>query len=296
MMNQTQEDVNVKVSASATQATLIESDSISLHELQTNAPTNTNINNGRWTDEEHRHFLAAARQYGRRWKTIAATLGTRTATQVRTHALKFYAKIAKARKKQKALLDEEGLTLTPNSSLGSRDSAEFGSSSNECETNPAHATNNGHWSADEHRLFLSAVLQHGKGWKEISATLKTRSAVQVRTHAQKFYAKLVKANEVTDDDRITKTPMTGGLSSSVSVVSISASPSPSVSLNINTNMGRWSEEEHRLFLVAALEHGRNWKKIATVVESRTAVQVRTHAQKWYFRHWARQKLRAEACL
>ena len=295
-MNQTQEDanVNVKVSAPATQATLIESDSISLHELQTNAPTNTNMNNGHWTDEEHRRFLAAARQYGRRWKTIAATLETRTATQVRTHALKFYAKMAKARRKQKALLDEEGLTSTLDISLGRDSTGKDGSSSNECETNPAHATNNGRWSPDEHHLFLSAILQHGKGWKEISASLKTRSAVQVRTHAQKFYAKLVKGNEVKDDDRITEIPLAGGSSSSVSVVSIPTPPSPSVSVNMNINTGRRSEEEHRLFLVAALEHGRNWKKISTVVESRTAIQVRTHAQKWYFQHWARQKLRDEA--
>ena len=239
---------------------------------------------GRWTDEEYRRFLAATRQYGRRWKKIAASLKTRTATQVRTHALKFDEKIAKERENLETLLEEEGLSPSTFDGL----SAEFGPI-NGCQTDDA---NNGRWSAEEHRLFLRAVLQHGKGWKEISASLKTRSALQVRTHAQKFYAKLVNANQVGDGDSIRKNATVArGSSSSASVVSIPAPPS-SPSVHIDIKLGRWSEEEHCLFLVAALEHGRNWKEIARIVETHTSIQVRTHAQKWYFQHW--QKLQDEA--
>jgi SHAQKYF class myb-like DNA-binding protein len=52
--------------------------------------------------------------------------------------------------------------------------------------------NNGRWKKEEHALFLEALDQHGKNWQKISAHVKTRTAVQSRTHAQKYYQKLAK--------------------------------------------------------------------------------------------------------
>lgn len=46
--------------------------------------------------------------------------------------------------------------------------------------------------------------------------------------------------------------------------------------------GRWTEEEHALFLEGLRRFPyRAWKKIATLIETRTVVQIRTHAQKYY---------------
>lgn len=47
-------------------------------------------------------------------------------------------------------------------------------------------------------------------------------------------------------------------------------------------VGRWTDEEHNLFLEAleAFPY-RAWKKIATRIQTRTVVQIRTHAQKYY---------------
>ena len=42
--------------------------------------------------------------------------------------------------------------------------------------------------------------------------------------------------------------------------------------------GRWTEEEHELFLEALKKYGKEWKKIAGAVQTRTIVQTRTHAQ------------------
>ena len=59
----------------------------------------------------------------------------------------------------------------------------------------------------------------------------------------------------------------------------------------------WSKGEHDLFLQALHEHGRNWKKVAEVVGSRTVSQVRSHAQKYFLkleRHQARQRRRGMA--
>lgn len=45
--------------------------------------------------------------------------------------------------------------------------------------------------------------------------------------------------------------------------------------------GRWRDEEHELFLKGLNKYGRKWKKISLMVKTRTAVQIRTHAQKFF---------------
>ncbi|CAH0482518.1 unnamed protein product [Peronospora belbahrii] len=49
-----------------------------------------------------------------------------------------------------------------------------------------------------------------------------------------------------------------------------------------SNTGRWTEAEHKLFLQGLETFPyRAWKKIATLIKTRTVVQIRTHAQKYY---------------
>ena len=36
---------------------------------------------------------------------------------------------------------------------------------------------------------------YGKGWKKIAQLIKTRTVVQIRTHAQKYFLKLAKARQ-----------------------------------------------------------------------------------------------------
>ena len=46
--------------------------------------------------------------------------------------------------------------------------------------------------------------------------------------------------------------------------------------------GRWTNEEHKRFLVALKMYAQgDWAKIAEYVETRTVVQVRSHAQKYF---------------
>lgn len=47
------------------------------------------------------------------------------------------------------------------------------------------------------------------------------------------------------------------------------------------NSGRWTREEHDIFLKGLELHGKEWKKIADLIKSRTVVQIRTHAQKYF---------------
>lgn len=54
-----------------------------------------------WTQEEHQKFLHAVEMFGRKdVKAIAQYVGTRSTTQVRTHAQKFYAKVEREKRKR----------------------------------------------------------------------------------------------------------------------------------------------------------------------------------------------------
>lgn len=50
----------------------------------------------------------------------------------------------------------------------------------------------GRWNKEEHALFLEGIRLHGKEWKKIASMIDTRSVVQIRTHAQKYFQKLNK--------------------------------------------------------------------------------------------------------
>ena len=53
--------------------------------------------------------------------------------------------------------------------------------------------------------------------------------------------------------------------------------------NIISNEGRWSKEEHEKFLKGLVLYGINWKKVKTLIGTRTPVQVRSHAQKFFYK-------------
>jgi SHAQKYF class myb-like DNA-binding protein len=47
-------------------------------------------------------------------------------------------------------------------------------------------------------LFIKGLEMYGKGWKKIAGLIKTRTVVQIRTHAQKYFLKLTKARQHVD--------------------------------------------------------------------------------------------------
>lgn len=65
--------------------------------------------------------------------------------------------------------------------------------------------------------------------------------------------------------------------------SVASTPKSSSSpKSMKANTGRWTDAEHKLFLKGLETFPyRAWKKIATLIKTRTVVQIRTHAQKYY---------------
>jgi len=52
-------------------------------------------NQGRWTSLEHFKFLEALKKYGKEWQKVQQHVNTRTSTQARSHAQKFFVKLDK---------------------------------------------------------------------------------------------------------------------------------------------------------------------------------------------------------
>ncbi|KAI3693478.1 hypothetical protein L6452_33313 [Arctium lappa] len=48
------------------------------------------------------------------------------------------------------------------------------------------------WTVDEHNSFLEALKLYGRAWQRIEEHIGTKTAVQIRSHAQKFFTKLEK--------------------------------------------------------------------------------------------------------
>ena len=54
---------------------------------------NDDFKNGRWTNEEHKLFIESIIKFGNDWKKVEKYIGTRSSTQARSHAQKFFEKM-----------------------------------------------------------------------------------------------------------------------------------------------------------------------------------------------------------
>lgn len=63
--------------------------------LTSNENNGVNYNQGRWTSLEHYKFLEALKRYGKEWQKVQQHVSTRTSTQARSHAQKFFVKLDK---------------------------------------------------------------------------------------------------------------------------------------------------------------------------------------------------------
>ncbi len=70
------------------------------------------LNKGRWKKYEHDRFLSGLEQYGCNYKNIATVVKTCTATQIKTHAEKYFQTLSK-KEDEKTRLKEFRQSLPP---------------------------------------------------------------------------------------------------------------------------------------------------------------------------------------
>jgi SHAQKYF class myb-like DNA-binding protein len=56
--------------------------------------------------------------------------------------------------------------------------------------------NNGRWTDEEHLKFEEALKLYGKDWNMIQSHIGTRTSIQIRSHAQKYFSKLFKEGKL----------------------------------------------------------------------------------------------------
>ena len=58
---------------------------------------NINYSAGRWKSDEHQRFIDAIIKYGNNWRQVQKCVGTRSSTQTRSHAQKFFEKLKRSK-------------------------------------------------------------------------------------------------------------------------------------------------------------------------------------------------------
>jgi SHAQKYF class myb-like DNA-binding protein len=80
------------------------------------------------------------------------------------------------------------------SSLRQKSRKDYSGQSESFLNNLSQGLNNGRWTLEEHRKFITGVFLYGNNWKEIINIIGTRNAAQARSHCQKYFTKLAKLN------------------------------------------------------------------------------------------------------
>ena len=152
----------------------------------------------RWSPSEHALFEEGLKKYGHSWKLIAENcLIERTPEQVRTHFLKYSSDMPKGESTQSACkyISSICFYIIPiwprrgdNQSSFSHATYDVFHATHTC----SHTANpkGGHWTDEEHDLFLECWSNGIRSWKQLAEIIKTRSNEQIRTHAQKYFTKL----------------------------------------------------------------------------------------------------------
>ncbi|XP_030936573.1 transcription factor MYB1R1-like [Quercus lobata] len=163
------------------------------------------------------------------------------------------------------------------------------------------------WTEQEQRLFLTGLKELRKGnWRGISRRfVKTRSTSQVASHAQKYYLRqtaidkkktsvfdlsLNEANNVDNHNPMKKSVSMGNPSSEKVENNDSEDDAEDLADGVSQRK-RWTEEEHKIFLIGLKKLGRgDWKGISQkFVTTRSPSQVASHAQKYFLRKAAIDK-------
>lgn len=111
-----------------------------------------------------------------------------------------------------------------------------------------------------HNIRVKTDTRHNPTLGELAAQVQAKARAETRN--KKFLEESSQQNEEFDEDD-------------------DGYVDPSICQPGNELTGRWTRHEHNLFLEALKKYGKEWKKVASMVKTRTVVQTRTHAQKYF---------------
>ncbi|KAL4156578.1 hypothetical protein PRNP1_005608 [Phytophthora ramorum] len=147
----------------------------------------------------------------------------------------------------------QGYPVTPTVKM---ESLAVGASVPTSSTSTTGPSKGGRWTSEEHAAFLEGIRLYGKDWRRVAQVVMTRSAVQTRTHAQKYLLKFA-GRFPFDTDGVLKdhhptpaqTQDASMLSPTTSVASSNAAVTPASDDSMSN--GSWNSEEAQ----APAKHG-----------------------------------------
>lgn len=71
----------------------------------------------------------------------------------------------------------------------------LGTAGHRRQQHPQRTSSTGRWTKEEHEAFLEGLKIHGREWKKVSLRIPTRTSAQIRSHAQKYFAKLAREQQ-----------------------------------------------------------------------------------------------------
>uniref|UniRef100_A0A7S1EQ36 HTH myb-type domain-containing protein n=1 Tax=Timspurckia oligopyrenoides TaxID=708627 RepID=A0A7S1EQ36_9RHOD len=95
-----------------------------------------------------------------------------------------------------------------------------------------------YWTDGEHSRFVSALMEYGRDWKQIELAVGTKSAVQIRSHAQKYFIRLERNEVSAKDENIVVPPPRPRKKSKTNSASNISSISPSVEADDRQGLSR----------------------------------------------------------
>lgn len=117
----------------------------------------------------------------------------------------------------------------------------------------------GRWTTSEHEAFLTGLKIHGREWKKVATCIQTRTAAQIRSHAQKYFARVSKEKQQLELSALKLQSLSANDATPLSVVetfAVGVERSPQHSLIVNTILANPSSAELRCSKTLASLRGR----------------------------------------